>query len=104
MKKQFVEITTYDTKKTYHFSADGKAKNPQLWEVKLQIGTVGSQGHTKYGLSGNDSIYLERQTLEDAGLIPLDPSKTIKDTGAEVRTPEDLILELLEIVGVYPQE
>ena len=103
MREKIVRITTYDTKKTFEFPAKEGVENPQLWEVELRTGGVGHDGRTRYGLSKETSIFVERHTLEDHGLT----GKIIDKKGKEVippKTPEDLILELLEIVGVYPTE
>jgi len=92
-KETFVRITTEDTKKTYELP--GKDV-PQLWHVSMEI-----RSHEKGYSICKEDIYLERQTLVDHGLVP----QVEKDTPppAPVPTVEDLILQLLEAVGVFPE-
>lgn len=99
--KRFARITTQDTKKTYELPSENA---PQLWLVELIIsnvehatGTAIKSAHTKA------SIHLERQTLVDAGLLP--KAEADKEPTNETRErPEDLILRLLEHVGVFPEQ
>lgn len=107
MKKSYVEVTTYDTGKTYRFPAKESVKNPQLWEVDLSIATVNPQGHSPQPRAerwrAQQPIYLERNSLVKAGLLPKrDTDKPEKGT-VQARTPEDLIYELLEMLGFYPE-
>ena len=96
--KSIVRITTEDTKKTYDFPDES---NPQIWAVKLQVDRLSPDG----SLSGFSSyqtskiIHIERETLENARLVPIAEER--KDEAAQ-ETAEDLILRLLEHVGVYP--
>ena len=97
-------IKTHDTKKTYEFPAKDGEKNPHLWEVEMRIASVDGHGNAyfKFSSIAQERIYIERSTLTEHGLI-----KDFNDKKVEVpptKTPEDLILELLEIVGVYPTE
>ncbi len=98
--KNVMRITTEDTKKTYEFPGED---NPQLWAVQLQIDRVDGGGHAYFNshLRIPKTIHVERETLENAGLLPM--KKEIKDA-SPTETPEDLILRLLEHVGVYPSE
>ncbi|MCG7853116.1 MAG: hypothetical protein MIO92_11405 [Methanosarcinaceae archaeon] len=102
MRKTFTQITTHDTKKTYVFPPEEGENNPQLWEVELKIRHVNSYGNTPYEPSGEISIFVERATLANANMLPILKEEP-KDTPVKARTPEDLILELLEIIGIYPQ-
>lgn len=103
MRKTFTQITTHDTKKTYVFPPKEGEKNPQLWEVQLKIGHVNNCGSTPYNPSGEISIFVERATLANANVLPMLKEEP-EDTPVKARTPEDLILELLEMLGVYPQD
>lgn len=104
MRENIVRITTHDTKKTYEFPS-GKTKNiPNLWEVEMKISAVDWLGRSDFNYRYTTKrICLERETLLSHGL-----TGEIKDKEGKVieppKTPEDLILELLEIVGVYPTE
>lgn len=102
MRENIVRIKTHDTRETYEFPIKRGEDNPQLWEVEIRIGRVESRGLTQYGLSTSKSVFLKCETLKLHGLIPKDTrlGKTVEPT----RTAEDLIMELLEIVGVYPTE
>ncbi len=102
MRENIIRITTHDTRKTYEFPMK-TGNNPYLWEVELRIGFVKANGRTLYGLSRNTSIFLEESTLKQHGLI----GKAIGKQRNKIepsKNPEDLILELLELVGVYPME
>ena len=94
--KTITRITTEDTKKTYEFPNKG---NPQLWAVTLSIEKIYHYGQPKYGCVCKKIIHVERETLENAGLLP---KQNEKKDGEPEETPADLILRLLEHVGVYP--
>ena len=104
-KKSIIRITTYDTNKTYDFFRGEKNNNPPIWEVGLFVKAVDCNGVTSD--NGNrwprKTIYLERNVLENAGLVP---SVRVKDGPKKEpqKTSEELILALLEYVGVYPLE
>ena len=103
MRENIVRITTHDTKQTYEYLREKGKEDPQLWEVTLQTGYVNNcSGQTQY-LSKAVSVFLTEETLKSHGLVG---QVRDKDNNVIVspKTPEDLILELLEIVGVYPTE
>ena len=104
MRKQYVEITTHDTKKTYRFPPEEGVVNPQLWETRIQIRCLGTFGMGSPSWSSAESIHLERSTLERVGLLPKPRDEQILQVNVKKKTPEDLLLELLETVGVYPTE
>lgn len=97
MKEEIVRITTYDTKKVYELPGENV---PQLWEVKLTISAINDRGSV-CSSSRYDVAHVERQTLVDAGLLPVAYNDK-KSNSNPPKTPQDLILELLEILGVYP--
>jgi len=100
MKKNIVRITTQDTKKTYDLPGDGV---PQLWEVELFISAVSSSGYVrkdKYQYPSK-TFYFERKTLENIGMIGAEPKE--KPVRTAYLTTEDLLLELLAEIGIYPQ-
>ena len=102
MKKTVVRITTADTRKTYEFPGD----HPQIWEVKLTIEEIGVDGNYDRFRTGYHSypakvVYLELETLQNAGLKPIPKEETEK---LPTETAEDLIIRLLEHVGVFPAE
>ncbi|KKN37428.1 hypothetical protein LCGC14_0763770 [marine sediment metagenome] len=96
--KTITRITTEDTKKTYEFPNEG---NPQLWAVTLSIEGISSYGRPEYGSECKEIIHIEQKTLENAGLLP---KQNEKKEELQEETAEDLILRLLEHVGVYPVE
>jgi hypothetical protein len=107
MKKTITYITTADTKKTYEFP-DEEAKNPEIVEIKLFLGfakedsgyvRTSSYSYPEYPKA---IIYVERQTLENAGILPLGDYASQSEKEEPTETPEDLILRLLEMVGVNP--
>lgn len=102
MRKTITYITTADTKKTYEYP-DLKSKNPQLWAVKLSITWVGNTGRHGDPDQEKTVIYLERETLENVGLLPAE-KKLPESTPEPQETVEDLILRLLEHVGIFPAE
>jgi hypothetical protein len=97
-----VFITTADTGKTYTFPPVEGVENPQLWEVKISIHSVSSRGNTDSGYSSAErEIFVERQKLVDHGLLPVSTDDKPKPIPAP--TAEDLILSLLDLVGVHPE-
>ncbi len=76
---------------------------PQLWEVSISIHHVnGKTGYVDQGYrSSEGKIHVERDVLEDHGLLPMSDERK-KEGITPTKTAEDLILELLEHVGVYP--
>jgi len=98
-REQFVRITTEDTKKTYELP--GKHV-PKLWGAGLNLYALNKNGsHAEIYSACDAEIYLERQTLVDHGLIPQSPED--KPALDPAPTAEDLILQLLHTVGVYPE-
>jgi len=104
MKRKLIIIKTVDTEKEYTFELGKTGKeNPQLWKVEINIACVDSHGNSCIGSQGTKgSVYVERETLEDAGLIPRIITK--EDEPKKEVLVEDLILGLLEYVGVYPEK
>jgi|GEM_PF-5602906 len=110
MKETIVRITTTGTKglrgKTYEFPRHDGEPNPRLWAVSLSIIGVDADGRDSSTMGGagitRETIYLERQVLVDHGLL----SWCAIDEKPPVSAPtaEDLILQLLECVGVFPEE
>jgi len=101
-KERVVRIKTHDTEKVYEFPGE----NPILWEVTLGIRDVcvrSGEPRAKYDTK-KVTIYLERETLEDAGLLPFAYESKREDPVDPIETPEDLLLRLLDLVGVYPVE
>lgn len=92
-------ITTADTQQTYEL---GNGEVPQLWEVRLSIACISDAG-TNYGHSEKACIHLERETLENAGLLPRSDSGP-KNAPSQDETAEDLAIRLLEHLGYYPCE
>ena len=100
MRKEIVRITTADTKETHEFP--GKDL-PDLWAVGIMINSLDGRGHHTAGRSIIHTVYVERQTLVNAGLRPV-CAEDKKPTPEDEETAEDLILRLLEMVDVYPTE
>jgi len=99
--KSVVRITTEDTKKTYEFPGDDNSK---LYSVELKITAIGPNGQTQWGAVSATHIHLEENTLLKAGLLQ-DQYRGPKEAYVPTtETPADLILRLLEHVGVYPVE
>jgi len=99
--KNVVRITTEDTKKMYEFPSE---TSPEIWAVNIRIERLNLNGIVCFNAASYYSekvIHVEERTLQNAGLIGRPSDK--KDEPIE-ETPEDLILRLLEHVGVYPVE
>ncbi len=97
MKEEIVRITTDDTGKTYEFPGEG---NPQIWQVNLQMEALNQLGNA-HPTCTEKTVYIERETLEKAGLVPF--TNTKPDVRYEpTETAEDLIIRLLEMCEVYP--
>jgi len=94
-------ITTEDTKKTYDFP---DPDNPHLYSVELKITAVGSNGSEQFGVVCAKQIHLEENTLLKAGLLRQQYNMPDEKEVPTEETPTDLILRLLEHVGVYPTE
>jgi len=98
--QNFVRVTTADTKKTYEFPGEG---NPEIWQVEITIKTLHRISGALDGYpmtSPKNIIHVERETLENAGVVGkrVEPGK--KHVPKE--TAEDLIIRLLEHVECYP--
>ncbi len=95
-------ITTVSGKR-YKLGVEG---NPQLWSVELSVAAMDQNtGHHRHdaGRDLRERVFVERTVLEDHGLVPRkkEPDKPAEEP---LKTAEDLLLELLEHVGVYPAE
>lgn len=75
---------------------------PQLWEIQLFIYHINENGSVDRNSTRSSGIHVEREVLENHGLLPRADTKEVESP--VTKTPEDLILELLERVGVYPTE
>jgi hypothetical protein len=102
MRQSIVRITTHDTKKTYEYGADIEGDRPQLWEATLALKCVDQNGRTGDYHAKSVTVYLERETLERHKLVP-QPAEPKRQPLPYTETPEDLLLRLLEAVGVYPE-
>ena len=109
MKKVITQITTADTKKTYEFTGKKNGEAPQLWFLEIRGHAVepsdGSHTNSKYAASCDvhhiGDLYVERQTLVNAGALP----KSYNDQPAtKEETVEELFLRLLEKVGFHLTE
>jgi hypothetical protein len=99
-------ITTDDTKKTYEFVNQKPTGDfPQLWRMEVSVSAFEKSGqYVNRGYPIPSRILIvERQTLVDRGLIPPHTTDT-KPPENPPETLEDLILRLLDMVGVRPNE
>lgn len=100
MKEEIARITTISG--AVYELPDKSA--PQLWEVQMSIAPIASTGCVQLPQGIVTVLHLERESLENAGLIP---QKTkIEDratTALPTETAEDLLLRLLSRCGVYPE-
>jgi len=105
MKKTIVRITTEATEgvdsKTFELPDETA---PQLWAVELRIKSVGRNGNHNFDRFASvvKTIYLEREVLELHGLVGKRPEPADPEVQAQP-TAEDLIIQLLELVGYFPE-
>lgn len=98
-RKDVTRIKTADTGKTYEFPSED---HPALYEVALVAHVLNSHGHTGSSCpAAAVVIHLEHQTMLDAGLVRQDKKKPAVEPK---ETAEDLLIRLLEHIGVYPTE
>lgn len=79
----------------------GHEGTPQLWAVELRISPVGDHGYMQMPNGASATVFVERGTLQEHGLLPR-PKTAAKENPSDVKPVEELILELLSHVGVYP--
>ena len=105
-KQTKVYITTDDTGNTYLMDKGGYQNNPQLWAVEIGMACVNSQtgSHNMIAHADRKVFYVERNTLEKLGMVPFVPKRN--DVSIEERQDEitDVLLKLLSMVGIFPEE
>lgn len=104
MKRQIIIIKTADTKKEYSFKEGVTSKHPELWKVTMQIDCANRYTTLNYNHKSKSvatEIYVERETLVKAKMLPV--AKEEDEHVKVAEKPEDLMLRLLECVGVYPE-
>lgn len=99
-EQHIIRITTDDTKKTYEF-VDGQAAEgtPQLYRLEVKI--LSGNGHGVFYADNYTSaiVHVEHETLVKCGRFkPVNKSEPVEVT----ETLEDLVLHLLNMVGVNP--
>jgi hypothetical protein len=104
MRENKVHVTTYDTKKIYVMPPEEGQKNPPIWEVVLTVTQMTPEGKCHNFATSRVTIHLEEATLKEHDLVGQKRIPTTDPNGPSTAppTPEDLILKLLELVGVYP--
>jgi cytochrome oxidase assembly protein ShyY1 len=99
-------ITTDDTKKTYEFVNQKPTGDfPQLWRMEVYISALEKSGQyiPRTVTTPFRVLIVERQTLVDRGFLPPSTSDD-KPPEKPSETLEDLILRLLDMVGVRPND
>ena len=100
MLKTTRKIKCEDTGKEYTMGEKG---TPQLWAVRLQIGACDSRsGNASFTSHGWKEVHCERETLLKCGLLPLTEKE--KKEVMEETSVIDLVTQLLEHVGVFPEQ
>lgn len=104
MKKTITYITTVDTKETFQYPRTDNKQQP-VYEVSVYFKLVSnSTGHAEvvgtYSQPGA-IFYITRDTLKKIGHFKPGENEVVKNDLPD-ETIEDLILRLLEMVGVYP--
>jgi hypothetical protein len=100
--RRYTEITTVDTKQTYRFDGE-KNQNPQLWAIVLETNPVdaktGYDRPSQLGGNRKATVYVERQTLVNTGLLP-EATQDNPVTEETKETVEDLILRIVDMLGI----
>lgn len=100
--REICEFTASDTGKTYR-SVDGEWEGevPRLWAVDVEVKVLNQFGGTgTHG--GTVRLVVEDSSIARAGALP--SWLESEEKPVEGRSLDDLVLELLETVGVYPAE
>jgi hypothetical protein len=70
----------------------------QFWEIRLSYSSIDRcSGYAYQGKPADTVLHVRRATLERAGLLPLEDTK---EEGPATETPEQLMIRLLERLGV----
>lgn len=101
MKKVKTEYTVYPSGKIYTFVNGEVNKDiPSLYQITLSARWISNTGCVNPSVNIQREIYVEKKTLENAGLFP----KTVEQTKPEeTETVESLMYKLLEFLGFYPE-
>lgn len=102
------------TTKTYITLTDGRQYSfpteegdvlPEIWEVQINITRLDERGNkVSYGSVPLETVHVDRQLLFKHGVITLNRLEAQAGKEPQPKSVEDLLLELLESLGVYPQE
>ncbi|MDF1551963.1 MAG: hypothetical protein P1P84_02820 [Deferrisomatales bacterium] len=101
MRQSVIRITTHDTKEVFEYPGE----NPRLWDVQIKIARVNHQGQSNTDdrfTIPSAKVFLTEGTMRKFGLVP--QQTKVKEVPHTQSTAEDLLLELLSLVGVYPTE
>lgn len=99
-----VVVTTADTKEVIEYPG---SDTEQVWEVAIFVDCVDKNGHSyaaSYRHRPSTSIYVRRQTLIDAGILPAVHGDEPPAVAPTEENAEQLLLKLLALVGVNPSE
>jgi len=98
--KNLIVITLEDTKEVLTFG-DGE-EHQDIYKVMLKTQRLQPDGKpVSYSESSQTTIHVRRKTLVDAGCKNMYPKE---GEPQPTETVEDLLLRLLEHVGIYSQE
>jgi len=105
MRREISIITTADTRNKYEYEEGVSNDNPKLFRVEIKLETIGRDGKAS-SFSPSDyhpirRLYVEDKTLVEAGVTV---AERHKDKAKYDESFEDLFLDLLARVGVYPEE
>ena len=93
-----------DTGKTYDLAlSEHKGERPQIWQLEVSIKSVESNG---YASRVGDSHFfcVERQTLVNFGMLPVAKDDQPQPPETKEKSVEELLVELLARLGLYPAE
>lgn len=89
----------------YCFPNPEDAKYPEIWEVAVTARRLNEKGEVgKFHSAHPSVVHVTRKILLDHGIIPTNPTEHGEGIVERPKSPEEFLLDLLESVGVFPQE
>lgn len=100
--KQKIIVNTADTKETIEFP--GEKKWGDVWQLEIGVRSIDANGGVSSTRPIPHILHVTRQTIIDAGLIPQAKGDDAPPVARTEENAEELLLKLLALVGIEPQE
>mgnify|MGYP006054188537 CR=1 FL=1 len=100
--QQKIIVTTADTKERIEFPGDKKWGD--VWQLEICVRSIDANGCVNSTRPSPHIIHVTRQTIVDAGLIPPVKGDDAPPVARTEENAEELLLKLLALVGIEPQE